>query len=93
MTTVRGITSRVDMIWSSGDEMLNIVSGVNSSASSGNFTEYFSAYSILQLSTTDDGRVYQCEVVINTSPPVSVSSYITLDTTGLCSLIQSYNFL
>ncbi|XP_065915772.1 hemicentin-1-like [Dysidea avara] len=78
VTTVRGITSRVDIVWNRSDQMLITVSGVNISFSSNNITIYSSSYTIPQLSTTDDGRVYQCEAVINTSPSISVSSNITL---------------
>ena len=31
--------------------------------------------------TPSDGRVYQCEVVINTSPPIMVTGSVTLDVT------------
>ena len=84
VTTVRGITSRVDIVWNRSDQMLITVSGVNISFSSNNITIYSSSYTIPQLSTTDDGRVYQCEAVINTSPSISVSSNITLLNIGLC---------
>jgi len=42
---------------------------------------YTSTYTIPQLSTTDDDRVYQCEVVINTSPSVMATGSATLDVT------------
>ena len=47
---------------------------------------YTDSYTISQLSTTDNGRVIQCEVVINASPPVMASDNITLDVTGECVL-------
>ena len=78
VTTVRGITSRVDIVWSSDGEELQIMNG---SFTNNNFTMYTSAYTIPQLSTTDDGRVYQCTVVINTSPPVMATGSVTLDVT------------
>ena len=40
---------------------------------------YTDSYNISQLSTTDDGRVIQCEVVINASPPVMATDNITLN--------------
>ena len=83
MTAVRGITSRVDIVWSSDVSYINTISGVTAEMSTGNIAAYLSTYTIPLLSTTDDGRVYQCEVVINISPPISASSNITLDTTGL----------
>ena len=43
---------------------------------------YTHSYTISQLNTTDDGRVIQCEVVINVSPSVMATDSITLDVTG-----------
>ena len=80
MTAVKGITSRVDIIWSRGSLELQRT-GVN-------FTEEMntdtSNYTITQLNTVDDGRVYQCDVVINTSPPVLATGTVTLDVMGEC---------
>ena len=81
VTTVRGITSRVDIVWSSGGMELNRTNNV-SSARVGNSLVYTDSYTITQLSTTDEGRVIQCEVVINASPSVMDSDSITLDVTG-----------
>ena len=81
VTTVRGITSRVDIVWSSDGTELERMNNV-SSTTMGNSPVYTDSYAISQLNTTDDGRVIQCEVVINTSPSVMVSNNITLDVTG-----------
>ena len=82
VTTVRGITSRVDIVWSSGDIELTRMKGV-SSTTTNNSLVYTHSYTISQLSTTDDGRVIQCEVVIDgTSPSVMATDSITLDVTG-----------
>ena len=79
VTTVRGITGSVDIVWSGGGEELERVNNV-SSTTMGNSLVYTDSYTISQSSTTDDGRVIQCEVVINASPSVMAS--ITLDVTG-----------
>ena len=81
VTTVRGITSRVDIVWSRSDGMLQTITGVSTNSSSDSVTVYLASYTIPLLSTTDDGRVYQCEVVINTSPPVMATGSVTLDVT------------
>ena len=81
VTTVRGITSRVDIVWSSNGTELERMNDV-SSTTMDNSLVYTDSYTISQLSTTDDGRVIQCEVVINTNPPVMASDIITLDVTG-----------
>ena len=80
--TVRGITSRVDVAWSSDGSELMRTEGVNVSLSLVTSDVYVATYTIPQLSTTDDGRVYQCEVVINTSPPIMATTTATLDVTG-----------
>ena len=78
VTTVRGITSRVDVVWSTVDGVtLKKIEAITVSTT----TEYMDNFTIPLLSTTDDGRVYQCEIVINTSPPVMATGSITLDVT------------
>ena len=82
VTTVRGITSRVDIVWSNNGTELERMNNV-SSTTMDNSLVYTDSYTISQLSTTVDGRVIQCEVVINTSPSVMANdSSITLDVTG-----------
>ena len=121
VTTVRGITSRVDIVWSSNDtelERMNDVSSTTmdnslvyilermnnvSSTTMNNSLVYTDSYTISQLSTTDEDRVIQCEVVINASPPVMASNSTTLDVMGMyitlldcvlalvsCSMLSSY---
>ena len=81
VTTVRGITSRVDIVWrSNGTEVQRMDSVILTLMN--NLLVYTDSYTILQLSTTDDDRVIQCEIVIHTSPSVMASDNITLDVTG-----------
>ena len=86
-TTVRGITSRVDIVWSSGDTELEKTDDLTSTTVD-NSLVYTDSYTISQLSTTDDGRVIQCEVVISTNPLVVASDSITLDVTGEYNIIK-----
>ena len=81
VTTVRGITSRVDIVWSSNSTVLMRMNGV-SWTTMDNSLVYTDSYTTSQLSTIDDGRVIQCEVVINTSPSVMATDSITLDVVG-----------
>ena len=81
VTTVRGVTSRVDIVWSSGGTVLRRANGTTA-ATMDNSLVYTHSYTISQLSTTDDGRVIQCEVVINTSPPKQDDDKIELDVIG-----------
>ena len=78
-TTVRGITSRVDIVWRDGD---GTVLRRTNDTTADNSSVYTDSYNISQLSTTDNSRVIQCEVVINTSPSTMGSDNITLDVTG-----------
>ena len=84
MITVRGITSRVDVVWSSDGLDLETVEA-NVSSITNNSVEYTAYYTIVQLNETDDGRVYQSKVVINASPPVITENSIALNTTSKCS--------
>ena len=88
VTTVRGITSRVDVVWSSNGIELERMNDV-SSTTMDNSLMYTHSYAISQLSTTDDGRVIQCEVVINTTPSVMATDSFTLDVTGEYCIILS----
>ena len=82
VTTVRGNTSRVDIVWSSNGIVLRRINDTISTTMD-NSLVYTDFYNISQLSTTDDGRVIQCEVVINASPPVMATSSITLNVIGV----------
>ena len=89
VTTVRGITSRVDIVWSSGGTVLQKMNNVSSTMMS-NSLVYTNSYTISKLSTTDDGRVIQCEVLINTSPLVMANDTTTLDLIGMFIVIVMY---
>ena len=84
MTTVRGITSRVDIVWSSDGTELKRMNNVSSTTMNSSLV-YTEKYTISQLSTTDDDRVIQCEGVINANTPVMASDRIILGVTGECA--------
>ena len=48
-----------------------------------NLNMYSNTYTISQLETQDDGKSYQCEVLIDTSPPIIEFRNVTLDVTGM----------
>ena len=81
VTTVRGITSRVDIVWSSDGTVLERMNSTTATTME-NSLVYTDSYTISQLSTTDHDRVIQCEVVIDVDPPVMASDTITLNVTG-----------
>ena len=43
---------------------------------------YEVTYDISLLSTSDDGRVMECEIIIMTTPSIVATNNITLDVTG-----------
>ena len=88
VTTVRGITSRVDIVWREGDRVLNRTNSTTATTMN-NSLVYTNSYTISRLSTNDDGRVIQCEVVINASPSVTDSGVVTLDITGMILIFST----
>ena len=82
VTTVRGITSRIDIEWSIGNVMLQRTEGVNVISTASDFVVYTNIYNISQVSTFDDDRVYQCKAIINAIPQLMATGSVTLDVTG-----------
>ena len=83
VTIVRGITSRVDIVWSSNGSTLKTTEGLNHTSTSNNAVIYTDVYTIPQLSTADEGRIIQCEIVINDTLSVLASDTVTLNVTGM----------
>ena len=85
VTTVRGITSKIDIEWSIGNTTLQRTEGVNITSTESDSVVYKDIYNITQVSTFDDGRVYQCKVIINTNFQLMATGDVTLDVTGKIS--------
>ena len=90
ITTVRGITSRVDIVWSSNGLELRKIEGIVSNLTQDNSVIYMDSYTIPQLGTVDEGRTYQCGIIINQEIPIVVNGAITLDVTGELLHISIY---
>ena len=87
ITTVRGITSRVDIVWSSNGVELKRITNANSSLTINDSELYKDTFNIPLLSTSDDDRVFQCEMIIMTSPSsIVTTNNITLNVTGKCCM-------
>ena len=82
ITTVRGITSRVDIVWSSNSSELKRTEGLTHSSTTNDSVLYTEFYTIPQLSTLDEGRTITCNFVINTTSPVTTTDSVTLNVTG-----------
>ena len=63
VTTVRGITSRVDIVWSSNGIELKKGHFIDSTTNTS--VIYIDTYTITQLNTTNEGQQFQCTVVIS----------------------------
>ena len=73
VTAVRGISSSVDIIWTTGGRVVRRVNDVIADAENDSVT-YTDSFEISSLSAIDNGRVYQCTVVINASPQAVVAT-------------------
>ena len=64
VTTVRGITSNLNIRWSCDGSVLQETNGILGIIE-GNSKVFTDSYIIKQLKPADNGKVIQCEVVIN----------------------------
>ena len=64
VTTVRGITSRVDIVWRRGNRILTTTENVSSSAVNDGMV-YRDVYTTGILNESDINAMYRCEVIIN----------------------------
>ena len=77
VTAVRGISSSVDIIWTTGGRVVKRVYNIMADIEN-DYAIYTDSFEISSLSAIDNGKEYQCTVVINTRQPVYSSDYITL---------------
>ena len=69
-------------MWSSNGTEVERVEGVNISSTTNSTAVYKGTYTIPLLRTSDDDKVYQCEVVINSNILVIAKNSITLNAIG-----------
>ena len=84
MSTPRGISSRVDLVWSRDGVEVEPINDIRSNFSSPEVVVYTNIYTIPLLGTYDDDIVYECEVIINSNPILTITDSVTLDVTGMC---------
>ena len=77
VTAVRGISSSVDIIWTTGGRVVRRVYNITADIEN-DYAIYTDSFEISSLSAIDNGREYQCTVVINAYQPVYNSDQITL---------------
>ena len=77
VTAVRGISSSVDIIWTTGGRIVRRVDNITADMENDSAI-YTDSFEISSLSAFNNGREYQCTVVINANQPVYNSDQITL---------------
>ena len=77
VTAVRGISSSVDIIWTTGGRVVRRVDNITADIENDSAI-YTDSFEISSLSAIDNGREYQCTVVINARQPVYSSDRIIL---------------
>ena len=81
VTAVRGISSSVDIIWTTGGRVVRRVYNITADIEN-DYAIYTDSFEISSLSAIDNGREYQCTVVINAYQPVYNNDQITLMFSG-----------
>ena len=76
VTAVRGISSSVSIIWTTGGVELRRVDNITADIVN-DTAIYTDSFEISSLSAIDNGREYQCTVMINATQPVNSSDQFT----------------
>ena len=82
-TIVRGITSTVDIIWTTGDTQVRRVNNVTASSNINSTSVYYDSIIIPSLNISDIGSVYQCEVLINSIVPTTANADFVVPIPGM----------
>ena len=82
-TVVRGITSTVDIIWTTGDTQVRRVNNVTASSNINSTSVYNDLFIIPLLDISNIGSVYQCEVLINSLPPITAKTDFIIPIPGM----------
>ena len=89
-TTVRGITSTVDIIWTTGNTQVRRVNNVTASSNINSSSIYNDSFIIPSLNVSDIGSVYECEVVINSVLLTRAKTSFTISIPGtVCMYVHS----
>ena len=93
MSTPRGISSTVDVVWSRDGVDLEYIENITSNFASPEVVVYTNIYTIPLLGTYDDDIVYECEVIINSSPILKITDSVIINVTGTCVLMYCSSYL
>ena len=90
-TVVRGITSTVDIIWTTGDTQVRRVNNVTASSHINSTSVYNDSFIIPSLDISDIGSLYQCKIMINSILPSTAKANFTILIPGtVCTHIHTY---
>ena len=84
ITAVRGISSSVNIIWTTENIELRRVDNITADEVNDSVI-YTDSFEIPSLSAIDNGREYQCTVMINATQPVSSRDQFTPIFSGECN--------
>ena len=80
VTTVKGINSRVDVVWSFNGTEVERIEAISINHTTNSSMVYSHVY---EINITEPGVAYQCEAIININPPVKATgSIVTMDVAG-----------
>ena len=82
VTTVRGITSKADIVWRRNGTLVNTTRLTATTTEDNHLLVYRDFYIISQLSTYDDGAKYECRLIVYSSPVIQVSNHVRLHVIG-----------
>ena len=88
-TIVRGITSTVDIVWTTGNTQVRRVNNVTASSNINSSSIYNDSFIIPSLNVSDIGSVYECEVVINSVLPTTAKTdfNVSIPGTYVCACV------
>ena len=81
VTMVRGITSRVNIMWKREGGVFN-TTNITTNTTMNTLLVHRGFYTILQLSTNDDGIMYEYKLVVHGKSRVRTNGAIRLNVTG-----------
>ena len=86
-TIVRGNTSTVDIIWTTGDTQVRRVNNVTASGNINSTSVYNDSFIIPSLNISDIGSVYQCKVLFNSISPTTNRANLIIPIPGMSMYI------
>ena len=83
-TTVQGITSQVDIVWRRGGRILRNERNISPTTVTTTSLVFTDTYTTSQLGSNDNGREYECRIVVRSLVVVRSIDTFTLNVTGMC---------